>query len=169
MNLYLLRHAIAVDRGTPGAEDDALRELTPKGAAKMRRIARGMLALELKFDLILSSPYLRTRQTADIVAEVFDARQVLRFTENLIPGAGGEQIVAELNKKYSKRDNILLVGHEPTLSSLIATLLSGDPTLAITMKKGGLCCLSIPALSYGRCAMLEWIMYPSQLAQLIKE
>jgi phosphohistidine phosphatase len=168
MNLYLLRHAIAVERGTPGAEDDSLRELTPKGASKMRRIARGMLALDLKFDLILSSPYLRTRQTADIVADVFDARQVLRFTDNLIPGAGGERVVAEINKQYRKRENILLVGHEPTLSSLISMLLSGDQTLSITMKKGGLCCLSIPVLSYGRCAMLEWIMYPSHLAQLGK-
>jgi phosphohistidine phosphatase len=168
MNLFLLRHAIAVERGTPGAEDDSLRELTPKGASKMRRIARGMLALDLKFDLILSSPYLRTRQTADIVTDVFDARQVLRFTDNLIPGAGGERVVAEINKQYRKRENILLVGHEPTLSSLISMLLSGDQTLSITMKKGGLCCFSIPVLSYGRCAMLEWIMYPSHLAQLGK-
>jgi phosphohistidine phosphatase len=113
MNLYLLRHAIAVERGTPGAEEDSLRELTPKGAAKMRRIARGMLALDLKFDLILSSPYLRTRQTADIVADVFDARQVLRFTDNLISGAGGEQVVAEINKQYRKQENILLVGMSP--------------------------------------------------------
>lgn len=145
-----------------------MRELTPKGTAKMRRIAVGMLALELKFDLILSSPYLRTRQTADIVADVFDARQVLRFTDNLIPGAAGERVVAEINKQYRKRENILLVGHEPTLSSLISMLLSGDQTLAITMKKAGLCCLSIPVLTYGRCAMLEWIMYPSHLAHLEK-
>jgi phosphohistidine phosphatase len=168
MNLYLLRHAIAVDRGTPGMEDDSLRELTPKGAAKMRRIARGMLALDLEFDLILSSPYLRTRQTADIVADVFNAREALRFTDSLIPGAGGEQVIAEINKQYRKRDKILLVGHEPAMSSLIAMLISGDPTLAITMKKGGLCLLSIPVLSYGRCATLEWILHPSQLVQLEK-
>jgi phosphohistidine phosphatase len=168
MNLYLLRHAIAVERETPGVEDDSKRELTPKGAAKMRRVARGMLALELKFNLILSSPYLRTRQTADIVADEFNARSILRFTDSLIPGAAGEQVIAEITKHHLKRENILLVGHEPLLSSLIATLISGDSTLDISMKKGGLCCLTTSALSYGRCAVLEWLMYPSQLAELEK-
>jgi phosphohistidine phosphatase len=166
MNLYLLRHAIAAERGSPGIGDDSQRELTSEGAAKMRRIARGMLKLDLQFDLILSSPYLRTRQTADIVADVFEAREVLRFTDNLVPGAGGEQVVAEINKQYRKRENILLVGHEPTLSSLISMLVSGDPTLDITMKKGGLCSLTIAVLTYGRCATLDWLMYPSQLALL---
>jgi phosphohistidine phosphatase len=166
MNLYILRHAIAAERGTSGVDDDSKRELTPKGIVKMRRIAVGMNKLDIQLDLILSSPYLRTRQTADIVADVFDARQVLRFTDNLTPGVGGEQVVAEINKQYRKRENILLVGHEPTMSSLIATLLSGDPSLAITMKKGGLCLLSVSVLTYGRCAILEWLLYPKQLEQL---
>jgi len=165
MNLYLLRHAIAVEGGTPGL-DDSQRELTSEGAAKMTRIARGMLALDLQFDLILSSPYIRTRQTADIVAEVFNIREQLRFTENLIPGVESEQAILEINTRYRKNENILLVGHEPTLSSLIAILVSGDPTLSIIMKKGGLCRLSIPDLVHGRCATLEWLLYPSQLAQL---
>ena len=165
MNLYLLRHAIAVDRTTPGL-DDAQRELTPEGASKMVRIARGMFALDLQFDLILSSPYIRARQTADIVAERFKARDRLRFTENLVPGITGEQIVIEINKRYRKRENILLVGHEPMLSSLVSVLISGDQTLPIVMKKGGLCHLQTAALAYGRCASLEWLLFPSQLAQL---
>jgi phosphohistidine phosphatase len=165
MNLYLLRHAIAVERGTPSMED-AQRELTSEGAAKMNRIARGMLALDLQFDLILSSPYIRARQTADIVAEEFNIRDKLRFTENLIPGAEGEQVILEINKRYRKNENILVVGHEPMLSSLIAILISGDPSLSIVMKKGGLCRLVTPALVHGRCASLEWILFPSQLVQL---
>jgi phosphohistidine phosphatase len=166
MNLYILRHAIAVERGSPGIEEDAQRELTSDGAVKMRRIARGMLKLDLQFDLILSSPYLRTRQTADIVADALKARDKLRFTENLIPGAGADQVIAEINKRYRKRENILLVGHEPMLSSLIAILISGDPTLAIVIKKGGLCHLTIPMLVHGRCASLEWLLFPSQLTRL---
>jgi phosphohistidine phosphatase len=165
MNLYLLRHAIAVERGTPGM-DDSQRELTAEGAAKMTRIARGMLALDLEFDLILSSPYIRARQTADIVAEVFNARDRLRFTDNLVPMADGEQAVLEINKRYRKNENILIVGHEPMLSSLIAVLISGDPSLSIVMKKGGLCRLTAQALIYGRCATLEWLLFPSQLVQL---
>lgn len=166
MNLYILRHAIAVERGTPGVEDDSKRELTPKGTAKMRRIAGGMSKLNIQLDLILSSPYLRARQTADIVADVLKARDCLRFTDSLIPGAGGEQVITEINKHFRKRENVLLVGHEPLLSSLIAILVSGDPTLGFTMKKGGLCLLTIPVLTYGRCAILEWLLYPKQLEQL---
>jgi phosphohistidine phosphatase len=165
MNLYILRHAIAIERGTSGLED-AQRELTPEGAAKMTRIARGMSALDLQFDLILSSPYIRARQTADIVAEVFNLRDKLRFTENLVPGAEAEQVILEINKRYRKNENILLVGHEPMLSSLIAILISGDPSLSIVMKKGGLCRLVAPALVYSRCASLEWLLFPSQLVQL---
>ena len=168
MNLYILRHAIAVERDPLGMEDDSKRELTSKGAAKMRRIATGMLAMGLQFDLILSSPYLRTRQTADIVADVFDVRERLRFTENLTPGTGAEKVIEEVLKHYKKKENILLVGHEPMLSTMISILISGEPTLPITMKKAGLCCLTIPVLSYGRCAVLEWLLQPSQLAKLEK-
>jgi phosphohistidine phosphatase len=146
--------------------EDAHRELTTEGAAKMNRIAKGMLTLDLQFDLILSSPYIRARQTADIVAEVFDVRDKLRFTDNLIPSAEGEQVILEINKRYRKNENILLVGHEPLLSSLMAILVSGDPTLSMDMKKGGLCRLVASALVYGRCASLEWLLFPSQLVQM---
>ena len=165
MNLYVLRHAIAVEPGTAGFED-AQRELTSEGAAKMTRIARGMLTLDLQFDLILASPYIRARQTADIVAEAFNARDKLRFTENLTPSGDGEQVILEINKRHRKNENILMVGHEPLLSSLIAILISGDPTLSIVLKKGGLCRLVTTTLVYGRCASLEWLLFPSQMAQL---
>ena len=69
MNLYILRHGIAVEHGAPGYAKDADRPLTPEGERKLGQIAEAMKALELTFDLILSSPYLRARQTAEIVAE----------------------------------------------------------------------------------------------------
>ena len=68
MELYILRHAIAVERGSPGFEEDSTRPLTPAGEGKMRQIAKGMRALSVDPDLILSSPYVRARQTAEIVA-----------------------------------------------------------------------------------------------------
>src|ERR1035438_4666613 len=69
MNLFILRHGIAVEPGTHGYEKDADRPLTPEGERKLLQIAEAMEALDLTFDLILSSPYLRARQTAEIVAE----------------------------------------------------------------------------------------------------
>lgn len=59
----------------------------------------------------------------------------------------------------------MLVGHEPYLSDLIAMLVAGDPSVSITMKKGGLCCLSIDNLGYEKCATLEWLMMPAQLTR----
>ena len=165
MNLYLLRHAIAVERGTKGFSDDSRRPLTGEGIEKMRRIAKGMHRLDLEFDLILSSPYLRARQTAGIVVAEFDVEAKLKFSENLT-SAATEALVAELNKTYHDRKNILLVGHEPYLSGLISTLLTGHPHTPIMLKKGGLCQLTIKALRHGCCAQLDWLLTPRQLRLL---
>lgn len=70
MNLYLIRHAIAVDEGDPEYAQDSLRPLTEKGRKKMRQIARGLRALGAEFDLIVSSPYVRARETAEILSDV---------------------------------------------------------------------------------------------------
>ena len=68
MMLYLMRHGLAVEPGSPGFKMDADRALTHKGRRQLRKIARAMKGMELEFDLILSSPFVRARQTAEIVA-----------------------------------------------------------------------------------------------------
>jgi phosphohistidine phosphatase len=166
MDLYLLRHAIAVPRGTEGYDNDADRPLTPKGEKKMFRIAGGMKSLDLRFDAVLSSPLLRARRTAEIVAEVFGLRKKLRFSEYLGTGGDEEDLIKELADEYSSDASLLLVGHEPDMSSLISLLVSGGPECAVTMKKGGLCKLSIDALHHGRCATLEWLMTPRLLTRI---
>ena len=77
MNLYLLRHGIAVEPGTPGCEKDSERPLTPKGKRQLRQIAAAMKKMDLRFDLILSSPFLRARQTAEIIAESLTLKKQL--------------------------------------------------------------------------------------------
>ncbi len=166
MDVYILRHAIAVDHGTPGYEDDSLRPLTGKGAKKMKRIAESMLALDLSFDVILSSPFVRAKQTAEIVAEVFRAGKKLEFTDHLEAGGDPEKLVEHINNQHGADVGVVLVGHEPYLSSLIAVLIAGNGSVDITMKKGGLCKLSIDALQYGQCATFEWLLTPGQLTQI---
>jgi phosphohistidine phosphatase len=166
MELYVLRHAIAVERGTPGYERDSERPLTTKGARKMHNIAEGMQALGLEFDLILSSPYTRARETAEIVAGVFDLGKKLHFTDHLAIDGDPRLLVDEINREHEHAGSIVLVGHEPYLSGFISTLLSGDDHLSITMKKGGLCKLYVDSLQYGRCATLEWLMTPRQMTGL---
>jgi phosphohistidine phosphatase len=161
MELYVLRHAIAVARGTPGYDDDSQRPLTPEGEKKMRKVARGMRKIGLEFDFILSSPYVRARRTAEIVAAEFDAKDKLRFSENLISEGDPSLMIDEINGLGLAR--ILIVGHEPYLSKALSVLLSGRDDVAMHFKKGGLCRLSAEKLSYGQCATLEWLLTPRQM------
>jgi phosphohistidine phosphatase len=165
MELYLLRHAVAVERGAPGFSDDRLRPLTSEGEAKMRSIASGMRALGLGFDLILSSPYVRAKATADIVARAFRLRRKLELCAAL---ASGDQaaLVQELRSRPTVSQRVLLVGHEPYLSELASVLLSGQNSTRLKLKKGGLCKLATEDLQLSRCAELEWLLTPKQLIPL---
>ncbi len=164
--LYLLRHAIAVERRKEGHEDDAQRPLTPEGERKMQRIAEAMRKLDLAFDLILSSPLVRARQTADIVAEEFKLTECRKFSSHLAPEGDPRDLIRELKRLYRSSRRVILVGHEPYLSSLMATLLAGRTDIDINLKKGGLCLLSIGSLQHGRCAVLEWLLTPRQMAKI---
>ena len=164
MNLYILRHGLAVEPGTPGYALDADRPLTPKGERKLWQIAEAMAALELSFDIILSSPYLRARQTAEIVAEAFKARKKLEFSDSLAPGGSPKKLMEFLDRLKPAPESVMLVGHEPYLSGLVSLLVSGDASFPVVMKKGGLCKLVIESLESGRCAELEWLLTPKQLA-----
>lgn len=164
MNLYLIRHAIAVDPVSPGYEDDNLRPLTEKGSEKMVNIARGLKALEVHFDLILTSPIVRAQDTAQILLKVLKLKKgQLIISENLLPTGSADQLIGEINEKYSTLDSLAIVGHEPNLSTLISLLVAGDSALSINMKKGGVCYLSADNLSHERRATLEWLMMPKQL------
>jgi len=165
MNLYIIRHGIAVEPGTPGYEDDSQRPLTEKGVKKMNSVAGGLQAFDVRLDMILSSPYLRARQTAEILAEVFKMEDRLAISESLVPAGLPDQVIGEINEKYSV-DSLAIVGHEPSLCSLISVLLTGSTDVSINMKKGGVCCLVLDDLRIERSATLEWLLTPAQLVKL---
>jgi phosphohistidine phosphatase len=162
MEIYILRHGIAVDRGTPGYKKDSDRPLTDEGEEKMHQIAKAMLAMQLKFDLILSSPYLRAQQTAKIVAGELD--EDVTSSDFLVPEGNPLELIREINDEKPQR--ILMVGHEPDLSQLISILVTGGSNAAIELKKGGLCKLTAEKLSFGKCATLNWVLTPKQLRAL---
>jgi len=163
MEIYIIRHGIAVDRGTPGYKKDSDRPLTNEGEDKMHQIAKAMLAMELKFDLILSSPYVRAQQTAQIVAAELD--EEVTFTDFLMPDGNLLELIRELNDEKPQR--VLLVGHEPDLSGLVSVLVTGESDAAIELKKGGLCKLSADRVAFGQCATLNWLLTPKQLRSLV--
>ena len=166
MNLYLLRHAIAEERSGSSPAGDAQRRLTQEGARKMRRIAKGMKASKLSFDLILTSPYPRARETATIVAETFGAVKKVELAPALAPHGNPKQLIDDLHRHHPDRKHVLLVGHEPYLSRLISLLLTGDTRMVINLKKGGWCKLTTEKLQYGRCANLEWLIAPAQMKRM---
>ena len=163
MDLYILRHGIAVEPGTPGYKTDADRPLIPKGRRQLGQIAAAMHNLGLDFGLILSSPFLRARQTAEIVAKSLKLKKYLAFSEALTPDGDPRVLIRQLNELKPVPENILLVGHEPYLSQLAALLISGEDMAAVELKKGGLGKLEADSLRPGRCARLAWLLTPKQM------
>jgi phosphohistidine phosphatase len=163
MNIFILRHGIAAEPGAPGIKTDAERPLIPKGEERLRAAAAAMEKMGLSFDAIVSSPYLRAKQTAEIVAKHFKLQKALEFSDDLIPGGNPQALIRQLNGLKPARENILLVGHEPYLSRFIALLATGGTSAAIDMKKGSLCKLETGDLEYGHCATLKWLLTPRQM------
>lgn len=160
MELFLLRHGKAADHGSE-YPDDSLRPLTSAGKEKMVEIARGMRKMGLEFDQILSSPYVRARETAEIVTKTFQIPEKMKLTDNLIIGKSPKKIIKEL-ESYKDNSRILLVGHEPFLSDLISKLLIGSFEVVAVMKKGGLCKLTVGSLEQ-EYAELNWLLTPKQM------
>jgi len=166
MEIYFLRHGIAVDRGTPGYPDDSQRPLTPEGRKKVKRGTKGMKALGLSFDWIFSSPYLRARATAEIVAQAFQMEHRLKFSEHLAVDGNPKLLCEEIARLRKPPGRLLLVGHEPDMSEWVGLLIGGQKKMNITLRKGGLCRLDTGRLRYHNCANLEWLLTPRQLAML---
>lgn len=123
MNLFFLRHGKAATR-SPKWRPDSKRPLTREGEEKMAEVARGIQALGLSFDLILTSPYARALRTAEILAEVYGSRKLFE-TSNLVAEADPKNIIDEINQNFAAVEQIALVGHEPFMTQLISTLISG--------------------------------------------
>ena len=160
MKLYLLRHGDAGQNGDPNYPVDAERPLTPKGIKRTKCLAHALLGMEITFDMILTSPLVRARQTAELMERGMRLHGQLAHTAHLSPSGDMEKLVTQLNAIRPALKSVLLVGHEPYLSHLISLLLVGGPGLPITLKKGGLCRLEIESLRAGKCANLEWLASP---------
>ena len=169
MNLFLLRHGLAVEREEFHFASDELRPLTPKGKRQLRKITAALRAMELRFDAILSSPLVRARQTAEIAAADLRLKKRLSFADELKPGASAKRLIQKINRLKPAVKNLLLVGHEPDLSELISLLVTGGPGLQLDFKKGGLAKLEVGKLRAGRCAALAWLVTPKQFAIMARD
>lgn len=170
MEILFIRHGLA---GKPDAKrhpDDDERPLTPKGRKSFKRAAKGLAALDAEPRLILTSPALRTRETAELLARGLgiDAKAVRDLPElhHSIPPARALAKLARMRLPKS----IALVGHEPWLGEFITLLIAGKAGAiagktqsVMEMGKGGGCLLDAAALKSGQ-ARMRWLLTQDQLA-----
>ncbi len=158
--LLILRHAIAMDRDEAAALSlsDFERPLTDKGRERMEQIAAGIKRATTEPALILSSPLLRARQTAEILANQYDNIN-LEIIDELAPGHSLHQLIAVLQKQQVSAP-LVIVGHEPALSSFVGLLLCGRPFSCVKLKKGGAALLEFNQRIDSGCGNLLWLMTP---------
>lgn len=157
--LYLVRHGIAEERG-PAWPDDTLRPLTERGQKRFARAAAGFVRLEDAPDLILTSPLVRARQTAELLSLAADGVSVERM-DALSPDGPAAAILAKLRRTGAER--VALVGHEPDLGHLAAILLGASRPLPF--KKGGICRIDVEWRREAK-GTLVWFLSPAALRRL---
>jgi phosphohistidine phosphatase len=162
VKLLLIRHAPAVRTGSAGTRDHA-RPLTPRGRARFRLAARGLARIADRPDVLLTSPLARARATADIAAAAF--RKVRPRVEPALGRENVDAVVAAL-ERYPRDATVAVVGHEPTLSRLLARMLGvlqDDDRFAF--KKGGAALLDLPD-GPAAAGQLRWFVKPRILRSL---
>lgn len=163
IELYLVRHAIAAERG-PKYPDDRLRPLTPSGAKKFTESIPGLVAMNVVVDFVLTSPLVRARETAQILAAGLRPKPAMAESEALAPG-GRFPATVEAIKTHAKRHRRLaLVGHEPDLGELAAKLLGARGL--IEFKKGAVCLIEVDGATPAGPGTLRWMLTPKALRAL---
>ena len=166
MELYIVRHGIAIDQGDPKSPPEPERYLTEEGIEKTKQVARGVAELGVTADLMISSTYVRAVQTAEIFASALDySKQKIRKTDLLLPGADPAGIFRELAKEKQK-GTVFLFGHAPQVDALVSTAL-GLKHPFTTMKKAAVACVELKRVSPPGGDLL-WLAVPKMLKKMGK-
>jgi phosphohistidine phosphatase len=162
LEVYLVRHAIAAERGDEWP-DDSKRPLTEQGIARFKEGLKGLAWLDVELDEVLTSPLVRARQTAELLAAGVAGKPVIKVVDSLSPGHTPSAVVSEL-AKAARRQRVALVGHEPGLGELAAHLLG--VRRPVGFKKGGVCRVDLAGFGSRRPGALVWFLTPKILRRL---
>jgi phosphohistidine phosphatase len=161
MELYIVRHGIAVDREDPKCPADPERFLTDEGIEKSRQVAKGVAEVASVPDLILTSPYLRAVQTAELFADALEfSRNKIRKSDLLLPGAEPLQLFRELAKDKDL-SSVFVFGHAPHLDDLIATAIGTKHHIS-SLKKAGVAFVELKRM-VPPSGELVWLATPKLL------
>lgn len=159
MEIYIFRHGTAEE--PQAGQPDSERVLTPDGRKKLRNVLRVAASAGVAPSLILSSPFKRALQSAQMAAEILDYRGEVLRTKALEPGGSPKTVWDEI-RVHKDEPRILLSGHEPLFSRLTAYLL-GSPNLQVEFKKGAIVCVELERFPAEPHGVLRW-MLTSKLA-----
>ena len=163
--LYVVRHAIAAERG-PDWPDDDKRPLTEKGIARFKEGVAGLIWLDVGLDEIFTSPLVRAKQTADLLAAGVDGKPPVKVLNALAPGHRPEEVLAQL-ARAAKRRRVALVGHEPDLGEFAAHMVGARRPFPF--RKGGVCRIDVQDMSGNHPGLLCWFATPRMLRHLGKD
>lgn len=157
MEIYLVRHGAAHTK-----EDDPERHLNKDGLEQCRFSGGALRQLDIKFDLVISSPKVRARQTAEIIAEeVGYPKDEIKVTETLEPTAYPKDTISYLNS-FTDKNRIMLAGHLPLLGNLASKLLSKDSQISFYFEAGAVCQINVDQ-PFSHTGNFRWFLTPEQL------
>jgi len=162
LELYLIRHGEAAERGED-YPDDSKRPLTSQGITRLKKEAHALDSLEVVFDQIITSPLVRTRQTADVFAETLKSKPPVATSDALAPAGTPAAVIQELGR-YMKKGSIALVGHEPNMGELAARLIASRTPL--DFKKGAIARIDFEIFPPKGTGRLRWFITPKMLRQI---
>ncbi|MGD1094794.1 MAG: phosphohistidine phosphatase SixA [Bryobacteraceae bacterium] len=156
MEIYLLRHGIAEDHASSGRDSD--RRLTEEGRQKLRKVLERAHGAGVSPEVILSSPYKRAVETAEIAANELDYEGKILRVDALTPDSSPLRIWNEI-REHRDAVSILLAGHEPVFSATVASML-GSAREMVEFKKGGLVRIDVDAFGSEARGILQWMITP---------
>jgi len=162
LELYLIRHGVAAERGED-FPDDSKRPLTNGGISRLRKEAKALDAIGVAIDHIITSPLVRTKQTADIFAESLKSKPSVSQSDALAPAGTSTAVVQEL-AKHMRKGRIALVGHEPNIGELAGRLIGAR--MPLEFKKGGICRIDFEVFPPKGIGQLRWFVTPRMLREI---
>ena len=164
ISLYLVRHGVAAERGEAWP-DDSKRPLVQRGVVRLRQAAAALTRLNVTFDVILTSPLTRARQTADLLASGLGGRPPIHTVDSLSPGGSYAAFLDDL-ARHGRRSHIACVGHEPDLGQFTARLIGARAP--IEFKKGAICRIDVDTLPLSGPGHLRWFVTPRMLRRIAR-
>ncbi|MHC4713563.1 MAG: phosphohistidine phosphatase SixA [Planctomycetota bacterium] len=160
MNVYVVRHAAAAPRGDYAS--DAERPLTEKGVADVELVAAALVSAGVELDAVYASPFVRARQTGDIIAAATGCP--VSLTDGLASGHSAKEVVAVLADLPG--ESVAIVGHAPQLDEVVALLVTGKSRAVVDMKKGAVACVEFEGKVRAGKGVLAWHVVPKLVKSL---